>query len=170
MIKYRFMIVIVCLFLLGMSACQSADIEATTPLPDEEAYPSFTEEKGYPAVDDSGYPVASEPNLTFPQGPEFEISEPVAAGDTVVSGTGPANVPLKLVDVSQVGEILAETVIEEDGTFTFDLDEPLTARHLIGLQLGDLSGTDLIEADFLYSDTYYVRPLVGILFDMVTVQ
>jgi hypothetical protein len=41
---------------------------------------------------------------------------------------------------------------------------------LIGLQLGDIEGTNFEESDFLYSDTYYERPLIGILFDLVVVE
>jgi len=130
---------------------------------------------GYPintpdASPETGYPVVDNPSDETPQGPEFSISVPVQAGDLTVTGSGPAEVPLRLVSVSAVGQVLAETVINREGLFTFNLDEPLEAGQTIGLMLGDLSGTDLNESDFLYSDTYYARPLIGILFDMVVVR
>lgn len=133
-------------------------------------------ESGYPAISEpedaeSGYPSRAEPAQTdYTPGPVFTIDVPVKAGDTIVTGNGPTDVPINLVDASEVGLLLAETVIDTDGTFTFELEEPLEQGHMIGIMLGDLSGTDLDENDFMYSDTYYARPLIGILFDMVLVE
>jgi hypothetical protein len=69
-----------------------------------------------------------------------------------------------------MGTILGETIIDERGNFQFDLEQPLQSGHSIGIQLGDITGTELNESDFLYSDTYYERPFIGILFDMVSVK
>jgi hypothetical protein len=150
---------------------QQSDLVTDTPTMPTESDMST----GYPintpnASPETGYPVVDNPSDETLQGPEFSISVPVQAGDLTVSGSGPAEVPLRLVSVSAVGQVLAETVINQEGIFTFNLDEPLEAGQTIGLMLGDLSGTDLNESDFLYSDTYYSRPLIGILFDMVVVQ
>lgn len=142
------------------------DLNTDTPTKPTESE-IFT---GYPVNSETGYPLVDNPSDEIPQGPEFSILGPVQAGDLIVTGSGPAEVPLRLVSVSEVGRMIAETVIDEDGVFTFTLDEPLEAGLTIGLMLGDLSGTDLNESDFLYSDTYYARPLIGILFDMVVVQ
>lgn len=142
--------------------------------PGTEAYPVQGEETAYPVrvfstPEDEGYPI--ETNTPFyEQGPEFELSTPISGGDSVVTGTGPANVPIRLVDVTEMGFVLDETVIESDGTFTFTPEEPLESGHSIGIQLGDIEGTDLDESDFLYSETYYERPLIGILFDLVVVE
>jgi len=133
----------------------------------ESGYPSSTEQEDV----ESGYPSVAEPVQTdYTSGPEFDIDDPLTAGDTVVTGTGPTGVPINLVDASEVGLLLAETVIDADSTFTFELDAPLEQGHMIGIMLGDLTGTDLDENDFIYSDTYYARPLIGILFDMVLVE
>jgi hypothetical protein len=35
--------------------------------------------------------------------------------------------------------------------------------------LGDIEGTEFVASDFLYSETYYERPMIGILFDMAIV-
>ena len=157
------------LAIIGCSA-DSASQELSDPTAD-----------GYPATVDEGYPVTSnegrelgypplEHNSSYPQGPEFNIETPVTGGDTTVTGTGPEGVPIILVNVSEVGRLLGETTINQDGTFLFSLDEPLVSNHMIGIQLGDLSGTNFDENEFIYSDTYFVRPLVGILFDMVPVK
>ena len=142
--------------------------------PGTDAYPVQGEETAYPVEEfsfpvDEGYPIEESTPL-YEQGPEFEISIPISGGDTVVTGTGPANVPITLVDVTEMGFVLDQTVIDSDGTFTFTLEEPLESGHSIGIQLGDIEGTDLDEGDFLYSETYYERPLIGILFDLVVVE
>jgi len=157
-----------------LSACTANQTAQEESSPDVDAYPASSDEEGYPVTEviikaDEGYPV-SEPDLGYEQGPEFHINLPLTAGDQSVTGTGPVGVPIILVDVSDGGIPLGETTINDDGTFTFTLDEPLQSGHMIGLQLGDVEGTGFEESDFLYSETYYERPLIGILFDLVTVE
>ena len=144
----------------------------------KEAQPST----GYPVDAESGYPTVhytspteesypiEDPFAGYTKGPEFHINLPVSVDNATVAGTGPAGVPIVLVDVSEFALVLGETTIDEDGTFSFDLEEPLTTGHTIGLMLGDIEGTDFVESDFLYSDTYFERPLIGILFDMAIVE
>lgn len=163
------MILVLATLLLG--ACQS-NTPTDATLPEQPSNnPATNDSSGYPviATDENGYPI-EEAAITYPPGPDFSISVPVKAGDTVVSGTGPAGVPILLVDVSEAGALLGETVIGDDGNFTFDLAAGLLAQHQIGLQLGDLAGTDLNANDYVYSDTYYSKPFIGILFDMVLVE
>jgi len=69
-----------------------------------------------------------------------------------------------------MGAELERTVIDDSGKFSFNLVEGLPEGHTIGLQIGDLGGTSLRYEDFERSETYYDRPLIGILFDMVSVQ
>jgi hypothetical protein len=159
---------------LSMASCKDKMLEPTI---DSEALPEEIQqdqESGYPVsppmeMPEEGYPI-TEIESEFPQGPEFLIDRPVKASDSTVTGTGPAGVPIKLIDVSEVGVVLAETTIGADGTFTFTLQSPLQSGHSIGLQLGNIESTDLNPDDFLYSETYYERPLVGILFDMLVVE
>lgn len=135
-------------------------------------------ENGYPIngvnnIDDrssaTGYPIIN-PQEEYPEGPTFSINSPVNTNDTIITGYGPPGVPIRLIDVSDGGKILGETTINEDGTFEFELKTSLNARHMIGLQLGDISDTEFNAEDFVYSDTYYVRPLIGIIFDMILVS
>jgi hypothetical protein len=156
---------------LPTTTSQQSDLVTDTPTTPTESDVST----GYPintpdANPETGYPIENNQSTATTQGPEFSISVPVEEGALEVTGTGPANVPLRLVSVSEVGRVMAETVINGEGNFTFNLDEPLEAGMTIGLMLGDVSGTEFNENDFVYSDTYYARPLIGILFDMVVVQ
>lgn len=171
-IKSIILLLLICVFLLVGCAADEATQEVSSL--ETDAYPAADEEEGYPVTEvivkaDDSYPV-SEAEADDDQGPEFHIDLPVSGGDQVVTGTGPAGVPIILVDVSEVASSLAEATIDEDGTFIFALEEPLETGHSIGLQLGDVEGTEFNESDFLYSDTYYERPLIGVLFDMATVE
>lgn len=103
------------------------------------------------------------------QAPDFTIDVRVLAGARQVSGSGPPNVPIRLVDVTEAGQELATTVVGVDGRFVFSLSDPLVAGHSVGLQIGDLTGTQFSYEDFVYSDRYYDRPSIGILFDMASV-
>lgn len=118
------------------------------------------------------YPITTK-SLVYPdkvRGPDFSINEPVKAGDLSVSGTGPVGVPIVLVDVSLVGEPIAYTTIGKDGIFIFNFDKPLPAGHSIGIQLGDITGTDFSPSEFQFNETYYERPLIGTIFDMVNIK
>ena len=78
--------------------------------------------------------------------------------------------PIRLVDVTEMGVVLATTVISDEGAFVFELADPLPAGHTIGLMIGDLSGTPFNAEDFRHGPTYYERPMVGTLVDMVSTQ
>lgn len=165
-----YLIFIFILGLLTLAACQSNTDTTSSSSSSTEDKTGEEQSSGYPiqATDENGYPISD--FISYAPGPDFTISVPVSAGDTIVTGTGPAGVPINLVDVSEVGELLATTVINDDGTFTFELTDGLSGNHQIGLQLGDLTGTDLNENDYIYSDNYYSKPFIGILFDMVLVE
>jgi hypothetical protein len=172
--KSKYLILLALIISLILVGCSDKAQPQQEPNLESEAYPVESAELSYPITTNvidpqSGYPI-SENDVAFSQGPKFTIMTPVSQDDQFVSGTGPAGVPIKLVSVSEVGLVLSETIIENDGTFSFELDGPLVSGHLIGIQLGDITGTDFREEDFLYRDTYYERPFVGILFDMVTVE
>ncbi|MHA1331984.1 MAG: hypothetical protein ACTSR2_13020 [Candidatus Hodarchaeales archaeon] len=173
--KIKFLILFIFIIFLSLTSCRGNRTIPTVSDITSQSYPIQEEEMGYPVYEqndnaESGYPILEQEQTNYTQGPEFDIIDPVKDGDLVVIGTGPKGVPIKLVDVSEIGLLLAETVIGEDGTFTFKLDSPMELQHIVGLQLGDLTGTNLNENDFIYSDTYYERPLIGILFDMVVVE
>lgn len=152
--------------LLALASCASPGQEKATE-DHEGAYPISS--VGDQSDADSSYPITDDTQKVN-QGPDFTIYEPVVNNSTMVEGEGPAGLPIILVDVSEVGEVLGTTTIDANGYFSFNLDTPLLQNHIVGIQLGDLSGTDFVEQDYIYSDTYFERPLVGILFDMVIVQ
>jgi len=141
------------------------------PIP---GYPSSNDyEEGYPAfptfAPEVAYPIITPTKDPKMNGPKFEINKPVIVGSIEVSGTGPANVPIILIDVTEMCEVIGETTIDKNGKFLFTLDEPLQENNSIGIQIGDLSGTKFSYADFMYSEDYIDRPLIGIVFDIASI-
>ena len=163
-------VAILLIILLFVSACLNPTI-TEEPSSQNDKTSSYPVDSGYP-IDDLGisYPVDSTAPDGYQKGPDFAISLPVAAGDMTVSGTGPSNVPILLLDLSEVDLVLGETTIDETGNFVFELNDPLISQHLIGIKLGDISGTEFSETDFIYNENYSERPYVGIMFDLVVVE
>lgn len=160
--KLLFTLLMVGLLLVACSSKPSPQISQAL---EEESYPV----SDYSNLIGTGYPVEDTEHAQL-QSPAFIIQTPVKADDEVVRGTGPAGVPIILISVSDVGDVLGETTIDADGVFSFTLNAPLTSGQIIGLQLGDITGTEFSEGDFLYSDTYFEHPLVGLMFDKVVVE
>ena len=59
----------------------------------------------------------SEVQPTEKLGPKFEIDKPVNSNMIKITGNGPKETPIILVDVSEFGAELAETLIGSDGLF-----------------------------------------------------
>ncbi len=174
---------------LFLTSCSNSSAgEKTTPVkttaPIEQPYPAGSSletspypmgsasslESQYPAgtSSESAYPIDA--NTQFKLGPYFTIDEPVQAGSKTVTGTGPANVPIRLIDITLMGEELASTKVDENGKFTFNLDTDLVAGHSIGLQIGDLDGTGFNYDEFLYNPQYYDKPMIGIIFYIAVIN
>jgi hypothetical protein len=82
----------------------------------------------------------------------FQMERPLAAGASVVRGTGPAGVPIFIADVTFMGEPLGTGIIGPDGKFSV-LVKALPDGHRIGLALGVLDGTGWKPQDF-YQQEY----------------
>jgi len=168
--KLTFLLILV----LTLSSCKTHS-QATEEVIPEPALPEQetlidSEELAYPIGEiEEAYPM-TEFESDYKMGPDFNINEPVKAGNTIVTGTGPAGVPIQLINISEIDVVLGETNINDVGTFMFELDKPLVINHSIGIKLGNISNTSLKEEDFLYNDNYYERPFIGVLFDIVYVQ
>jgi hypothetical protein len=122
------------------------------------------------------YPIPPSPTIN-PGTPvkvvPFRINKPVVDGATEVSGTGPADIPITLADITMYGDILGQTTIKSDGTFAFNLSQPIGKGHLIGVALSDLKGTKWVASNFndpgFRGDDPNLVPLVGYFFDTVQV-
>jgi hypothetical protein len=102
----------------------------------------------------------------------FRIQKPVLAGTTQVTGTGPANIPVTLANLSLMGEILGETTIQPDCTYTIHLSKPLEKNTWIGITYSNLKGTQWVPNDFVNpafrSEGAQQVPQVGFFFDTAT--
>jgi hypothetical protein len=142
---------------------------AASPLPYLEPQVSASVYSPYPAPGSTPAPSAP-PVAVVP----FHLNRPIPVGATEVSGTGPAGVPILIADVTGYGEILAEGIIQPDGTFTIALPYPIEANHRIGLSLNDLAGTGWTEDSFsdpgFIGEEFKLVPMVGVYYDSVLVE
>ena len=103
-------------------------------------------------------PVA-DPGSPTAAAPKYSVAlDPVRAGDTVVSGFGPAGLPIRVVDLSQVGYVYGETFIGQDGRFALNLAEPAIGGNRLGVLLADPGSTQFSPSDFAGRDI----PLIGL--------
>lgn len=155
----------------GESTLTSSTMPESTLVPMESVYPSGNNSAGNLVNGTDAYPAPINDNpQNLKLGPEFKIERPVVAGTVIIKGKGPNGIPIKLIDVSNMGEELANTIIDESGNFVFNLSSPLNKNTTIAIQLGDVSGTKIDPSDFVYSPNYIDKPMIGILFDMVIVD
>lgn len=125
------------------------------------------------AVDSVPTPDADPPVPVSRNAVKFQIDRPVKAGATIVTGSGPAGVPISIVSVTTMGDELGIGVIGPDSRFSIAV-APLADNVRIGVGLGDLSGTDF-TADEFNADVYkgseaLLVPLVGYFQDTARVQ
>jgi len=168
-----------CVFsLLCLAACASPGSTAAPPAAPPTVVPSLAP---YP-FGNSPAPTLSE-QMVYPVGTPtepsasgivpFHLARPVVEGATLVTGTGPAGVPILLQDVTFMGAQMSSTVIGQDGKFAFQV-APLSKNHRIGICLADLSGTSWKPEDFssqAYSGEEPMQvPQAGYYYDTTLVQ
>lgn len=126
-----------------------------------------------PAV--SPISVLPTPTLSAPQAKvvRFQLDRPLKAGAAMVTGGGPAGIPISIESVTTMGEVLGIGTIGSDNRFAITVS-PLTANVRIGIALGDLSGTnhtnEEFNADAYKGDDALVMPMVGYYLDTALVQ
>lgn len=100
---------------------------------------------------------------------QFVLERPIDPGAEEVSGSGPPNLPIVLIDITGGGDRLAEGFIDEEGNFTLELEEPLLPARRIGLTIGDLSDSELSYDNFVdqgfYGPDAMMVPRIGIFYD-----
>lgn len=127
------------------AAAQGSPVE--TPA-SAESYPApgagVSAQTGYPASVNTATPETSRIPIV-----PFVLDRPLEPGATVVSGSGPANVPIVIANVFLMGEIIGEGTIGVDGRFSFPISPTLEAGHWIGIALDNLT-----DSEFAYEDFY----------------
>ncbi len=155
---------------LGITAC-TATGETPTEVPTVTAlaaypgaYPAST-----PPVTAVTDPYPPPPYSNLPEGPSFKFDQPVRLSAGQVSGTGPAGVPIRVVNITRGATEIGAVTIGPDGTFRVLLSETFVGDR-IAIMLGDLSGTGLDRNRFLRGPGYEDWPLIGVLFDSAIVE
>jgi hypothetical protein len=142
----------------GVTSCsnkQVASLSPVSPIPSREESPMPTE----PAL----------------LGPEFSIHKPLFPGDTEVSGTGPYDLPIAVVDVTMMGEILGRGSIGSDGNFTISVTPPLIANHRIGIMLDEQASDQyteevLMQLKNFQGENMITLPRIGRIYEAASVE
>lgn len=132
-----------------------------------EAYPISNEELRVP---DSSYPISAVPSYPSPriidESKRVTINAPLKVNVMEVSGIGPPNTPIKVISISHVGKVLGFGVIESNGTFNIQLEEPLELQNVIGIQLSNSE----MESEFLDGPGFTSIPMIGLVLDQAVVE
>lgn len=155
----RFLVLALCLgFLISCGPQDAALVSspATEPQTTQNSHP-------YP------YPYPA-PLPQLPQGPPFTIDSPVTAAEGVVSGSGPAGVPIRIVNITRGAEDIATTTIGADGRFRATVAGRVSPGDRIGIMLGDVRGTQFKREDFLSGPGYQDIPFIGVIFASILVE
>ena len=161
--KLFYLISFLFFFLIG---CGAAD--NPTVLPDgnssPDAYPvpieNFYPPPGVQVDSLTGYPAPQVKD----ESKRFEFDLPLAPNMEAVSGTGPVNIPIQIISVSNTGELLGTTTIREDRIFEVQLLRPLDSNEAIAIMLAD----DAMRPQFLDAPDATDIPLLGFVLDMAT--
>lgn len=161
--KSNWLVYLMLVLVLLLVACKSP----TTPSPTHSPLPTSS------PLSTPTAPPSSAPTPVPEEIVPFRLDKPIVEGTDRVSGTGPAGVPIVLVDVTFMGPILGSGIIKSDGTFVIDVPT-LEKAHRIGLAIGDLSGTQWTPEDFraleYRGDEPQQVPQVGFFYDTTMVQ
>ena len=115
---------------------------------------------GYPPPPDTGV-----------QGPAFTINIPLRAVDAQVSGTGPAGVPIQVLNIT-AGSLIAEVQISPEGMFVVDATGFLNPGDKVALVLGNLNNaqTQFTSSDFANGPGYQLLPSNVVAFAIAQVE
>jgi hypothetical protein len=106
----------------------------------------------------------------------FSIDEPLSQGDANVSGMGPQNIPITIVDVTLMGQVLGRGSMDTDGHFVIPVDPPLIVNHRIGIMLDEQTTEIQYTAELLAQieaargDNAITIPQIGRVYDAASVQ
>lgn len=161
--RKEILITLLLILLLGACGKKEPEPEPTSPLPAPSS--PLSQPPASPLQAPTSQPPAAAPTPM----PLLTLVEPIGIGATIVRGSGPAGVPIRLHDVGLTGLLLGEGVIGQDGTFSIQLLDPLEAGQRVGLALGDLEGTPFKRHHFV-DQAIIDLPVIGLLFADVTVE
>jgi hypothetical protein len=103
----------------------------------------------------------------------FQLDTPVVVGTSSVTGSGFPGVPIVILDITFMGGVLGTGKVDANGKFSINVS-PLESGHIIGLALGELTGTQWKAEDFAGTE-YRGKgatqiPQVGFFYDTAAVS
>ncbi len=121
----RLLLAIPICLLLVLAGCGSLSTPTATP---DGTQPYPTDQQN-PNGENLPTPIADV------DGPNFTLDRPLSVGATTVTGQGPFNLSIDIIDVTTMGEVLGSGKVSADGKFSVQLAQPLQAQHIVGIAL-----------------------------------
>jgi hypothetical protein len=120
-----------------------------------------------------GQPPASAGGTFQVTGPGFALDVPILLGASKVTGQGPLDVPIVIVDVTMNARPIGSGTIGKDGKFSISLDKPAVEGHILGIQVG--SGFQFTPENSQQllgkkGPGFKDYPQIGVVFDSATVR
>jgi hypothetical protein len=159
------------LSVISMTVILLASCASPTPFKSPTAAPSIS--SPIPAPNTNVSPIAISPPAPINEVVRFQIDRPLKAGTTMITGRGPAGIPISLGNLTMSGEELGAGVIGSDNRFAITVP-PLSSNIRVGIALGDLGRTgrapEEFDTDSYKGDGALMVPLVGYYLDTALVQ
>lgn len=111
-------------------------------------------------------PYPTEGEAEEPTGILLALERPLHPGDTTVRGVGPAGISVIVRDITDMGVVLGQVIIGEDGTFRLEV-EPLPEGIRVGLTTGD---ADTVAEGIRPGEGAISVPQVGYFYDSIMVR
>lgn len=157
---------IVGLFLTNCNAGNEAIVNGTSEIPDTVLESPISQT----AASESPLPTPTmTPRSAVTE--SFTLNQPIKVGDTAVSGTGPANVPIMIYEVANTADLLGRVTIPENGEFLITFERPLQTSERVGVVLDKEA---LANSPFEYEDFREIAelevPVYGLILADVEVE
>ncbi len=164
-VRFCFVGLVLLLICSGCRSDQSEDIPST-------AMTSIIRSPSETAQPEAESPIATEElaesiGSTSPL-PEFQLHEPLLKGETVVSGEGPAGVPILIVDVSYM-TVIGEGRVSPEGEFAIEVEPPLVEYSMVGILFDESKESPYTLEQLPCGEECGDLALVGLLFDRAPV-
>jgi hypothetical protein len=152
MTKNELRLTLVIIAVLALFAACAKD--EATPLPLTSPFDSPQSPVTTPAA-------PAEPGSKSVELPPFTIDEPLYEGDTVVSGSGPADAPIIIMDVA-LATAIGEGRIGADGKFSIAVNPPLKAPNLVGIMFDETESSPYTVDQLPCGERCRDQPMVGL--------
>ncbi len=163
--SFHILAIVLLLFTFGLASCK----KDATPTPTK---------KDSPLVSPLNSPI-SKPDVATPasssqiSGPNFLFDQPVLSGATEITGQGPFDLSIVIIDMTTMGTILGYGAIDSDGKLSVSLDLPAIENHVIGVQVIDdreFSPEDIEQLKQRRGPGFKTYPNVGNVLESVVVR